>query len=95
MRFHATWVTDVSAVISAVAAGAAVVIGAFNRRYVLDTHREILETKDKVVQLDVSVDGRLSQLLKTTEQAARALGVQEGIDKNLIAKPGPKENDLI
>lgn len=70
--------------IAALAAGAAVVIGALARRDVQIASSKVDATSEKVDKLHIAVDGRLTQLLERTAIASHATGVQEGIDKNLM-----------
>lgn len=44
-----------------------------------EVHEETLKVAEKVSNLEVKVDGRLSQILVVTQQAAEALGIAKGI----------------
>lgn len=66
---------DVATIITAIFAGIAAVIGAMNRR----TARGV---KQAVVELNLSVNGRLTELLAVTREAAHSKGLREGQDEN-------------
>jgi len=58
-------------IIAAVFSGIAAVIGAIN-------HQKATAVEQKVTQLDVKVDGRLTQLIEQTARASHSAGFIEG-----------------
>jgi hypothetical protein len=67
-------VTEVSGLISALAALLAAGFGIYNSRKISDVH--------------VAIDGRLTQLLVTTQQASHAAGVVQGRVEEAVSRNG-------
>jgi len=68
----------IGALVTAASAIVAAVISYRNSRKVDGAQKEILVTRGEVVEVGKRIDGRLSELLATTEKLARAQGVAEG-----------------